>query len=164
RVVHSHAPLDGDDICGPLKWRRRKRPWLPCAPDHLEEVFEAGWGDDPDHHEILIWALVDQLVLDVIPQEARSTGDERVAHAIDHRPPGSAEADLQLDLVTVRVLAHAAARRDGLKAHSATGEPGARRVEPRIGMAIGRNGLPVRRAILRLRNDGTSSDAVGLIG
>src|SRR5437867_8890302 len=40
-----------------------------------------------------------------------------MAHAVHDHAPAPAEADLQLDLVAVRVFAHTAARRDGLVAH-----------------------------------------------
>src|SRR5262245_36396417 len=62
----------------------------------------------------------------------------------------SAEADLQLDLVPVRVLPYAAAGRDGLVAHGEAVEPRRRRGQLGIGVAVGGDRLPVRDALLGL--------------
>jgi hypothetical protein len=64
------------------------------------------------------------IVLDVVTEEARRPGHEIVALAVDHDAASTAETDLELDLVAVRVLANPAARRDRLKAHREAVEPG----------------------------------------
>ena len=60
-----------------------------------------------------------------------------MAHPVHHRASAAAEADLQLDLVAVGMLAHAAARGDGLKAHGVAREAGAGRIELRVGVTVG---------------------------
>src|SRR4029453_13238130 len=67
-------------------------------------------------------------------------------------------ADLELDLVAVRVLAHPATRGDGLVAHGQGLEPGRCRGELRIGMAVRGDRLPVRGALIRLNDDPPPSD------
>src|SRR5262245_64247028 len=97
-VVHAHAPLDRDHVGRALKrsWRGLARLARPA--DDLEEVLEAGRGDDPEHDQVLVGTLVDQLVLDLVAEEARGARHQRMAHSVHHRAPAAAEADLQLDL------------------------------------------------------------------
>src|SRR4029450_769743 len=123
-VVHTHASLDRDHVGGALEGGRRRLPGFARPADGLEEVLEPGWGDHPEHDQVLVGTLVDQLVLDVVAEEARGARHQRMAYSVHHRAPAAAEADLQLDLVAVRVLAHAAARGDGLKTHGGAGEAG----------------------------------------
>ena len=82
--------------------------------------------------------------------------------AVDHDPPLPAEADLQLDLLAVRVLADAASRRDGLKAHGEAVEPGAAGKERGISMPVGRHRLPVRRSLAWLHDNSASANRLGL--
>src|SRR5712664_2643013 len=77
RVVHAHRALDGDDVLRPRERRRRGLPPRARPADRLEELLEAVRGDQPHHHEVLV-AVVDDLVLDVVAEEARGAGDERV--------------------------------------------------------------------------------------
>src|SRR6185295_10900393 len=161
-VVHPQAALDGDDVGRPLERHRRGIARRAGPADGLEEVLEAVRGDDPQHHEVVLRALVDELVLDVEAQEARGARHQRVALAVHHHAALASEADLQLDLVAVRVLAHAAAGGDGLEAHREPGEPGAGGVELRIGVAVGGDGLPVGGPILRLHDHRASADLIHL--
>src|SRR5262249_40201467 len=82
------------------------------------------------------------LVLDVGAQEARRARHQRMAHAVDDHPALPPEADLQLDLVAMRVLAHAAPGRDGLVAHRELAVARVRGRELGIGMAVGGHRLP----------------------
>ena len=79
--------------------------------------------------------------------------------AVDHDAAAAAEADLQLDLLAVRVLANAPAGRDGLEAHGEAVEAGAAGKERGIGVAIGGDGLPVGRALARLHDDGARRES-----
>src|SRR5262249_56807275 len=120
--------LDLDYVEGPLEGCRRGRPRLPGPADGLEELLEARRRNDPQHHEI-VGAFVDDLVLDVVAEETGGAGHEPVLHAIDHDPPAAAEADLQLHLLAVRVLADTPARRHALAAHGEAIEARPRPVE-----------------------------------
>src|SRR5687768_7496685 len=108
--------------------------------------------NDPHHHEIF-GTVIDDLVLDLGAEEAGGAFDERMPRTIDHHVAPSAEADLQLDLIAVRVLAHAAPGRDGLVAHRELTEPRVLRIELRIGVPVGGHRLPVRRTFVRLHDD-----------
>src|SRR5262245_55916343 len=156
RVVHAHRALDGDDVRGARERRRRLVARGPRPADRLEEVFEAVRRDQPHHDEILV-AVVDDLVLDVIAEKTRGAGDERLLRAVDHDVTAAAKADLQLDLVAVRMLAHAAAGRDRLVTHRQRGKARQVRRELRIGVTVGGNGLPVRRTLVRLNDHGVST-------
>src|SRR5262245_43587559 len=156
-VVHPQPALDVDHVERPLEWRGSRRAHLAGPADGLEKVLESRRGDDPEHHEI-VGALVDDLVLDVVAEEACGAGHEPMLRAVDHDPPAAAEADLQLYLLAVRVLANAPAGRHALEAHGETIEAGARWIQRGIGMAIGGNGLPVGWALSRLHDNGASSD------
>src|SRR5882724_85743 len=107
-VAHPHPALDGDHIRRPLEGRRRRPARLAGAADGLEEMLEAGGRDHPEHDQFL-GSLVDDLVLGVVAEEAGRPRHEVVALAIDHHPAPAAEADLELDLVVVGVLAAAPA-------------------------------------------------------
>src|SRR5215813_8075456 len=152
RVVHPHRALDGDDIRGARERRRRGIARGPRPTDGLEEVLEPVGGDQPHHDEIFV-AVVDDLVLDVVAEKAGRAGDERLLHAVHHDVAAAAEADLQLDLIAVRVLAHPAAGRDGLITHRQRGEARQVRRELRIGVTVGGDRLPVRWALVRLNDD-----------
>src|SRR5262245_63864095 len=106
RVVHAEAALDGDHVLGPLEGRGSRRAALPRPANGLEELLEARRRDDPHHHE-LVGALVDDLVPDVVAEEARGARHQPVRDTVDHHAPLPAEADLQLHLAAVRVLAAA---------------------------------------------------------
>src|SRR4029450_3050653 len=67
-------------------------------------------------------------------QKPRGAGPGRVRLPVHHAPALAAEADLQLHLVAVRVLAHAAAGGDRLIAH------GQARVGRRVGVGRGGGG------------------------
>src|SRR5205814_5565327 len=127
------------------------------APDGLEEVLEPGRRDDPQHHEI-VPAVVDELVLHVVAEHARGARYERMRGAVDHDVARAAEADLQLDLIAMGVLAHTPSGRDGLIAHRERAEPRARGKERGIGVTVGGHGLPVRRPLARLDDDGATAD------
>jgi hypothetical protein len=131
------------------------------AADRLEEVLEAGRRDHPEHHEV-VGAVVVDLVLDVVAQEARRARDQVVADAVDHDAPGAPEAHLQFDLTPVGVLANVRPRGHRLKAHAEAVIACVRRVELGVGVAIGGDGLPVRDAVLRLHDDGVASDRLGV--
>src|SRR5690349_6425946 len=76
RVVHAHGALDGDDVAGT---RERRGSRLPCrarAADGPEELLEPVRRDQPHHHEV-VGTVVDDLVLDVVAEEARGAGHER---------------------------------------------------------------------------------------
>src|SRR5256885_12443272 len=79
-----------------------------------------------------------------------------MAGAIHHHPAAPAKADLQLDLVAVRVLALAGAGCDRLVAHRERVEAGERGRQPRIGVAVGGHGLPVRWSLSGLDDDGAA--------
>src|SRR5207244_8931730 len=109
--LHAVVAIERALVLGSCERRRLARGAGPA--DRFEKVLESGRRDQPEHHELLV-GLVDDLVLDLVAEEARGARYQRMVHAVDHHPPAATEADLQLDLVSVRVLAHAAARRDGL--------------------------------------------------
>src|SRR5438045_9775354 len=67
------------------------------------------------------------------------------------------EADLQLDLIAVRVRAHTAAGRDRLVTHRQRRKAREVRRQLRIGVAIRRHWLPVRRTLVRLDDDGVAA-------
>src|SRR5215470_9988550 len=97
----------------PREGRRRGFAGLPGTANGLKEALEPWGRDDPQHDEI-VRPFVDQLVGDVVAEEAGGAGYQRVAGASHHDPATALEADLELDLVAVRVLPHSASRRDGL--------------------------------------------------
>src|SRR4029453_16236695 len=113
----------------------------------------------PEHHELVV-AVVDDLVLDVVAQEAGGAGHQRVLGALDEDPALPPEADLELDLIAVRVLAHAAAGRNGLVAHREPVKARPVRGERGIGVTVRRNRLPERRPGAGLHHDGVSADAL----
>src|SRR6266536_4307915 len=82
--------------------------------------------------------------------------------AIDHDTALAAKADLKLHLLPMRVLADASAGRDGLETHGEAVEAGAVGKERGISVPIGRHGLPIRRALARLHDNGVSSNRLGL--
>src|SRR5262249_6389685 len=87
-VVHPESALDFDHVEWPLEGCGSGRAGLWGAADGLEEVLEPWRGDDPEHHEI-IGALVDDLVFDVVAEEARGAGHEPMLRAVDHDPPAA---------------------------------------------------------------------------
>src|SRR2546422_9910185 len=140
RVVHAHGALDGYDVLRSRERRGRGLPRRARPADRLEEFLEAMGRDEPHHHEVL-GAVVHDLVLDVVAEEAGGAGDERVLRAVDQHVTAAAEADLQFDLGAVRGLAHAAARRDRLIAHRQRRKPRELGREPLVGGGAG--GRPV---------------------
>src|SRR5262249_27544813 len=139
-VVHPQPALDVDHVERPLEWCGSRRARLTGPADGLEKVLEPRRGGDPEHHEI-VGALAGDLVRDVVAEEAGGAGHESMFRAVDHDPPAAAEADLQLHLLAVRVLANTPAGRHALEAHGETIEAGARRIQRGIGMAIGGDGV-----------------------
>ena len=83
--------------------------------------------------------------------------------AVHHRAALAAEADLQLDLIAMRVLAHAATGGDGLEAHRMPWETGEGGVELGIGVAVGGDGLPVGRPVFRLHDHRASAGLIHLV-
>src|SRR5262245_27400912 len=103
RVVHAELSLDGDDVVGARERDRRRLARSTGPADRREEVLEAGRRDHPEHHE-LVGPLVDDLVLDVVAEQASRAGYQRMTLTVDHHASAAPKADLQLDLVAVRVL------------------------------------------------------------
>src|SRR5262245_13419456 len=116
RVVHAEGPLDGHHVPRAREGGWRGLPWMPRPANGLKEPLEPGRRDDPQHDEI-VGPFVDQFVGDVVAEEAGGAGHQRVAGSTYHDPATAPEADLELDLVAVRVLPHPASRRDGLVTH-----------------------------------------------
>src|SRR5438309_11420993 len=83
--------------------------------------------------------------------------------AVHDNAPPPAEADLQLHLLPVGMLADAPARRHRLKAHGDPVEAGAARKEHGVGMTVGGHGLPVWRPLSRLHDDGPTAHRLGWI-
>src|SRR5215831_19163374 len=152
---HPRSALDLDRVVRTRERRGRGLAGRARPADRLEEVLEPRRRGQPEHHELVV-GLVDDLVLDVAAEEARRARHQRMAHAVDNHAPPAAEADLQLDLIAVRVLAHAAPRRDGLIAHREVAVAGVRRRELRVRVAVGGHGLPEGVALVRL-NDGRAA-------
>jgi hypothetical protein len=160
-IVHPQPPLDGDDVRGPIEGRRFRFPRTAYPTNGLEKLLEPGRCHDPDHDEIFR-AFVDDLVLDVIAEEAGGARHEAVCCAVDQDTASATKADLQFDLPAVRVLANASARCDALKAHGQTVESGIARNQRGIGVTISRHGLPIGWTFARLDDDGASADRLGL--
>src|SRR5436309_4060800 len=158
-VVEAQSPLNRYNVCRSLEWRGSRRAGLPRPADRGEEALETRRRDDPEHDE-RVAGLVDDLVLDVRAHETGRARHERMAHAVDDDPAPAAEADLELHLVAVGMLADAPARRDGLVAHRQAIEARVARMELRVGVAAGRDRLPVRRTLVGLHDDGMAPDRV----
>src|SRR5262249_13850312 len=123
------------------------------APDGREEVLEPGGRDDPHHHEILVSVVPDGL-LHSRGDEAGRPRHQRAGLAVDDDVTAAAEADLELQLVGVRVLAATTTGRDGRVAHRGPAEARISRRQDGIRVTTGRDRLPVRRAFARLDDDG----------
>src|SRR5262245_62049778 len=156
RVVQPERPLDGHDVGRALERRRLGLARATGTADRLEEVLEPRRRHDPEHDEVLV-ALVEDLVPHVVSKEAGGSRDQGMALPRDDHAPSTAEADLELDLVTMRVLADPTARRDGLVAHRQTLEPRYRGMERRVRVAVGGDGLPEGRPGSGLDHDGVAS-------
>src|SRR2546425_1262844 len=105
RVVHAHGALDVDDVVPALERRRRRLAGAAPAADGGEEVLEPGRRDDPHHDEVL-GAVVPDLLLHVVAEEAGGAGHKLMADAVDDQVATAAEADQHLHLGGMRVLAH----------------------------------------------------------
>src|SRR6266850_1657191 len=132
RVVHAERALDRHDVRGSLEGCGRPLTGRAPTPDRLEELFEPGRCHHPEHHEVFV-PLIDDLVLDVVTEEARGAGYQPMRGAVHDHAAAAAEADLQLDLFAVRVLPDTPARRDALEAQREAVEASARGEERGIG-------------------------------
>jgi len=117
-IAHPHPALDGDHIRRPLEGRRRRRARLAGAADGLEEMLEAG-GETTQSMTNSPGPSLMISCLTSWPRKQAVPGTRSWLLPLTITGPGR-EADLELDLVVVGVLADAPAGRDGLEAHGET--------------------------------------------
>src|SRR5258705_645458 len=80
-VRHPRGALDLDAVLRSRERRGRGLARHPWPADRLEEILEARGRYQPEHHELVI-DLVDDLVLDLVAEEACRRRHPRVTHTL----------------------------------------------------------------------------------
>src|SRR5215207_687436 len=112
------ALLYAEHIGRPLEGFRSWLPGMSRPPDRSEELIQARRQIRPGELERLLRIVVDDLEFDPAAEIRRAAGHERMWLAIDHDGPAALEAEKNLLVARMPMLAHVAAvRRNDLDPH-----------------------------------------------
>ena len=109
--------FDGHHVVGPRERLGRGFTRRPLSPDRREKILEPRRRDHPQHDQVVLRRIIDDLVDHVVAEETGRSRHQIVGDPVGHQTAGAPKTYLKLDLAVVGMGTHAPAGRYGLISH-----------------------------------------------